>query len=48
LRGLVVALALGSIAHAQDSASIVTDRPDVTEAAIVVPRRSIGAFFRLV
>jgi len=41
VRGLVVALTLGSIAHAQDSASIVTDRPDVTEAAIVVPRLSI-------
>jgi hypothetical protein len=41
LRGLGLAFTLSSIAHAQDSTPIVTDRPDVTEAAIVVPRLSV-------
>jgi len=42
LRGLSLAFTLPSIAaHAQDSTPIVTDRPDVTEAAIVVPRLSV-------
>ncbi|HXC77311.1 MAG TPA: transporter [Candidatus Acidoferrum sp.] len=41
LRGLSLALTFSSIVHAQDSAPIVTDRPDVTEAANVVPRLSV-------
>jgi hypothetical protein len=41
LRGISLALTLSSIVQAQDSTPIVTDRPDVTEAAIVVPRLSV-------
>jgi len=34
---------VSSVARAQDTSPIVTDRPDVTESAIVVPRGSVQA-----
>jgi len=36
-----LALTVSSVARAQDTTPIVTDRPDVTESAIVVPQWSI-------
>ena len=41
--GTVSALTVCSVAGAQDTAPIVTDRPDVTESAIVVPQWSVQA-----